>query len=181
MRFIERDGRLREILSKTPVRSREDLEEVIISGALDRLAGDTMISRKFLRENFEVARMISQNIGGLADLLNQSPGLAASLVQNGQVLGARLIQEAVREAAAQFSHDFPLGREFFDKNPALTFLVLQSPEFTANLKDEVALLSRFFGPNTAIGPMSARLPALVSDAFQSSIQFPDRPSLDIYA
>ena len=143
LNFIERYDHLKTILASKEIKGREDLVDVIVSGALEKIGSDSPIKESDLREDPTLAMFIAGNIGGLADILKSDRGLAQAIVNRDRVEESTIINHVVRKVADYLGASSPITEDFLLDHPEATIHLLLNPYTLSRVKEDQALARKF--------------------------------------
>ncbi len=150
--FINQDSDLKAILQERKVSERDDLKDVIVSGALEKLDSGSPVTRKFLEENFNFAKFVSINMGNIADALNNDAELAKTIVKDGDFVGGALLNHIADKVASSLGSTSPITGKFLNAHPEAAIHLLESPYDLSRVKTDRVAAKRFvdeIGRNSA--------------------------------
>ena len=152
---------LKSLLNDSSTYTR-DIQEEIVSEALNRLEFASPISRDFLEKNPDIARFIALDIGNISTILNENKDLAKAIIQGGSY-GEDIIRErTAQKAASMFTKKTKITESFLRENTAAAIYLIQNPDKAREYNNSNAKATEFV--NTFETTESQIKSSIVSDA-----------------
>ncbi len=133
---ISGNDELSSILNSKTVTGRDDLKDVIVSGALDRLDSSSPIKRSFLEDNFDFAEFIALNIGSIADILNDNKDLAETIVDKGDAAQGIIFSQLTDKVESVLGTNPYITSDFIDAHPEAGIYLLEHRDILKQVKDD---------------------------------------------
>lgn len=134
---IGKSDEAQTLLSKTQVRSRDDLSRVIsqtASSLLNKTAKDNL-DEKTLEKNVALSSMIVLNTGKIRDLINKDPSVSKLLSDKADDPQSDVYRVQAEKAASLFDKKSTLNdAKFFEAHPKVASFFLEHPDVVAHLK-----------------------------------------------
>ena len=143
LNVIGKDDKLMDILKSRKVATRDDLMDIIITGALKRLGPHSPIKRKFLKENPDFAKLVALNVGDLADILKEDKSLAEVIANKNSFEKSAVIDHVIKKVTSYLGSSSPVTSQFLSDHPEAAIHLLLNPSTMANIKNDSTAAERF--------------------------------------